>query len=174
MVSVQATLYTDTMKTAVADSASWDTVIPLAPGAQLPFDLTNWKVLNGKAGLWDTLSKQSASIVLRVEPFRTWATDISVTPLKVIAQPPTFNSREALFKGKVKNNTGRNIILGTVTVILRDKTNGKIVATGQTPLSIANALAPGETLNYSIALPVESGFDPQFVQFEINSSGQQT
>ncbi len=140
----------------------------------MPFDLMDWRVLDGKAGLWDTVSKQGAAVVLRVEPFRTWVTDTSVTPLKVIALPPTFNSREALFKGKVKNNTGRNIILGTVTVTLRDKTNGKVIATHQTSLNIDNAFASGEALSYSIAIPVEPGFDPQTVQIEINASGQET
>jgi hypothetical protein len=174
MVSVQATVYTDPKKTAVADSASLDTLIPVAPGATFPFDLTDWKVLNSKAGLLDTLSKQSAVIALRVEPFRTWAADTPVIPLMVIAQPPTYSTQEALFEGQVKNNTGRNIIQATVTVTLRDKASGKIVATGQTSLDIDNTFAGGEAMSYSIALPIKTGLDPQGVEIEISASGQET
>lgn len=174
MVSVQAAVYTDSSKTAVVDSTFWDTIIPLAPGAKMPFDLTNWRVLNNKAGLWDTVSKNGAAVVLRVEPFRTWAADISIVPLKVTAEPPTFGAREAAFEGQIENNTARDVIMGTVTVTLRDKTNGNIVATGQTPLNITNALASGETLRYSVALPIEPGVDPENLQVEVSSSGQGT
>lgn len=174
MVSMQATVYSDPARTAVVDAAFLDTLIPLEPGATMPFDLADWQVLNNKAGLWDTLSKQNAAIVLRIEPFRTWTTDASVVPLTVIEQPPTFSNQEAIFTGQVKNETGHDILLGTVTAALRDEASGKIIATGQTPLNIVNVLAAGESLNYSIAIPVEPGFDPQAVQFEVTASGQQT
>jgi hypothetical protein len=111
---------------------------------------------------------------LRVEPFRTWTANTSVAPLTVISQPPAFSAQKVTFTGQVKNETGHNILLGTVTATLRDSAGKKIIATGQTSLNIVNVLADGETLNYSIAIPVESGFDPQIVQFEVTASGQQT
>jgi hypothetical protein len=49
-----------------------------------------------------------------------------------------------------------------------------VIATGQASLNIVNVLADGKTLDYSITIPVESGFDPQTVQFEVTASGQQT
>jgi hypothetical protein len=174
MVSVQAAIYTDSTRAAVADATSLDTLIPLAPGASMPFDLTDWQVLNNKAGLWEEISKQNAAIILRVEPFRTWTMDTSVATLTVVPQQPVFNTEGATFSGRVKNETGRNIILGTVTVTFRDKTSGKITATRQAALDIVNALADGDMLNYSIALPLGSDFDPQTMQFEIIASGQQT
>jgi hypothetical protein len=174
MISVQATVYTDAKKTTVADAASLDTLIPLAPGATLPFDLTDWQVLNNKAGLWDTLSKQNTAVALRIEPFRTWTTDISVKPLTVIADTPAFQPREATFTGQVKNETDGNVILGTVTVVLRDAVTEKIIATNQADLDIVNAFPVGEMMSYSIAIPLEPGFDPQRVQVEITASGQQT
>jgi hypothetical protein len=174
MVSVQATMYTDAAKTSVADASFLNTLIPLAPGASMPFDLTDWHVLNGKAGLWDKLSQQDAKIVLRLEPFHTWAADTSVAPLTVVGQSSAFSANEAVFTGQVENDTDGNIILGTVTVTLRDKASGGIVATGQAPLDIVNALAAGESLNYSVAVPMGPGFDPETLEFEITASGQQT
>lgn len=174
MVSVQAAVYADREKTAVVDTTFVNTLIPLAPGASMPFDLTDWQVLNGKAGLWETLSRQSAAVALRIEPFHTWSMDASVTPLTVIPQPPAFDAQEAVFAGTVKNETGSNIILGTVTVTLRDKASGKIIATSQEPLDVVNMLTDGEARGYSIAIPLGSGFDSQSVEFEIIASGQQT
>jgi hypothetical protein len=63
MVSVQATVYTDAAKTTVADAAFLNTLIPLAPGANMPFDLTDWRVLNSKAGLWEALSSEGCGRV---------------------------------------------------------------------------------------------------------------
>jgi len=174
MISLQATVYADPAGTTVVDTALLNTLVPLAPGADMSFDLTDWGVLNSKAGLWDSLSKEKPAVVLRVEPFHTWTTAISVAPLTVVEQEPAFGKQEAVFTGQVRNETGRNIILGTVTVTLRDKASGKITATGQTALDIVNALADGETQDYSVAIPVGSGFDPQNVEFEITASGQQT
>lgn len=173
MASVQATVYTDPAKSAVADAAFFNTLIPLAPGENLPFDLTDWGALNGQAGLWDSLSGQKAAVVLRVEPFRTWATDTAVASLTVMAQPPVFSAGQALFTGQVKNETGRNVILGNVTVVLRDKQSGKIVAAGQTPLDIVNKLAPGETLHYTVVILLGADFGPQTVEYTVSAWGQQ-
>lgn len=174
MVSIQAAVYADQEKSTVVDAAFLDTLIPLAPGESMPFDLTDWQVLNNRAGLWGALSKRDPAIVLRVEPFRTWVASASVSPLTVIAKPPTFTAQDAVFTGEVKNETGSNILLGTVTVTLRDSASKKVIATGQASLDIVNALADGQTLGYSIAIPVAPGFDPQTVQFEITTSGQET
>jgi hypothetical protein len=94
--------------------------------------------------------------------------------LAVNPEPPAFGAQEAVFTGTVKNDTGHNIILGTVTVTLRDKASGKITATGQAPVDIVDMLTDGEARGYLIAIPVGSGFDPQTVEFEITASGQQT
>jgi hypothetical protein len=174
MVSVQATLYADDARTAVVDATFMNTLIPLAPGESMPFDLTDWQVLIGKADLREALSKQDAAVALRVEPFHTWVADTSVTPLAVNPEPPAFGAQEAVFTGTVKNDTGHNIILGTVTVTLRDKVSGKITATGQAPVDIVNILTDGEARGYLIAIPVRAGFDPQTVEFEITASGQGT
>jgi len=174
MVSVQATVYADRARTSVVDATFVNTLIPLAPGENMPFDLTDWQVLNGKADLREALSKQDAAVALRIEPFHTWVVDTSVIPLTVNPEPPTFGTREAVFNGIVKNETGHNIILGTVTVTLRDKASGKITATGQAPMDIVNTLTDGEARGYSITIPIGSGFDPQTMEFEIIASGQQT
>jgi hypothetical protein len=63
--------------------------------------------------------------------------------------------------------------LGNVTVVLRDKQSGKIVAAGQTPLNIVNRLAAGETMNYAVVILVGAGFDPQAVQYTVTAWGQQ-
>jgi len=61
-----------------------------------------------------------------------------------------------------------------VTVTLRDKVSGEIRATGQAPVDIVDELTDGEARGYLIAIPVESGFDPQTLEVEIIASGQQT
>ena len=90
-----------------------------------------------------------------------------------MAQPPVFSAQQALFTGQVKNETGRNIILGNVTVVLRDKQSGKIVAAGQTPLDIVNKLAAGETLHYTVVILLGANFGPQTVEYTVNAWGQQ-
>jgi hypothetical protein len=173
MVSVQATVYADLDKAAVVDADFVNSLIPLAPGEVMPFDLTNWRVINGKTGPAKALTK-NAAVALRVEPFHTWATTASVAPLTVIAEPPTFTGQEATFTGTVKNETGRNVMLGTVTVALRDKVGGELRATGQAAVDIVGELTDGEARGYQIVIPIGSGLDTQTMDVEITASGQQT
>jgi hypothetical protein len=129
MVSLQATVYADANKSEVVDAATFTTWIPLAAGETRPFDITEWGALNNVHGLWDEV-KQGAVIEVRVEPFSTWAGDVSLTPLSVEGDSVSFTEQKAVFTGKVKTDAQSSINNGLVVAVVRQKSSGEIVATG--------------------------------------------
>jgi hypothetical protein len=54
MTSLQATVYTDSTRSSVADAANFNTLVPIQPGETLPFDLTGWGALNSTRGAYGT------------------------------------------------------------------------------------------------------------------------
>ena len=171
MTSLQATVYTDSNKSVIADAAYSNTWIPLGPGETLPFDLTGWGALNNTRGLWDNLSKQNAVIELRIEPFSTWMAEARVTNLSLLDDGVSFKDRQAIFIGKVK--TDSSITTGLVTAVVRQKSNGEIVATGSAHLAIVGSAAPGQILDYAIAVQLPASLDPVSLETEIKAIGYQ-
>ena len=173
MTSLQATVYTDSTKSTVADAAFFDTVVPIQPGESLPFDLTGWGALNSTHALWDQLARENAAISLRLEPFLTWTEATSVAELSLSDGSVSFNGQQALFTGKVQNDMSGRINAGEVVVVVRQKSNGAIVATGSQPLTITNSAAPGQVLDYSIAVSLPLNLDPATLATEVSTLGQQ-
>ena len=173
MTSLQATVYTDSTRSSVADAAFFNTVVPIQPGESLPFDLTGWGALNSTRGLWDQLAKQNAAISLRLEPFLTWSNTNQVAKLSLSDGNVSINNQQALFTGKVQNNMSGRINAGVVIAVVRQKASGEIVATGSQPLAITDSAAPGQVLDYSITVQLPANLDPAGLDTEISAQGQQ-
>jgi hypothetical protein len=173
MTSLQATVYTDSTKSTVADAAFIDTTVPIQPGESLPFDLTGWGALNSTRGLWDQLARENAAISLRLEPFLTWTEATSVAELSLSDGSVSFNGQQALFTGKVRNDMSGRINAGEVVAVVRQKSNGVIVATASQPLSITDSAAPGQILDYSIDVSLPANLDPATLDTEVSALGQQ-
>lgn len=173
MTSLQATVYTDSTRSSVADAANFTTLVPIQPGETLPFDLTGWGALNSTRGAWNQLAKQNAAISLRLEPFLTWTGSTSVAELSLTDGSVSINGQQAFFTGKVQNNMSGRINAGVVVAVVRQKSSGEIVATGSQPLDITDSAAPGQVLDYSIAVQLPANLDPAGLDTEISALGQQ-
>jgi hypothetical protein len=170
MTSLQATVYADSKKSVVVDAAYFNTWIPLGPGETLPFDLTEWGALNNTRGLWDELAKQNAAIELRVEPFLTWVAEAKVAKLSLMDSSVSFKDQQAIFTGKAKAES--SITTGLVTVVVRQKSNKEIVATGSAPLEIVGSSAPGQVLDYYLVISLPANVNPATVETEVTAMGQ--
>jgi hypothetical protein len=173
MTSLQATIYTDSTKTSVADAAHFETLVPIQPGETLPFDLTSWGALNTTRGLWDRLAKQNAVISLRLEPFLTWTETTTVAELSLGDGNVSINNQQALFTGKAQNDMNGRINAGEVVAVVRQKSSGEIVATGRQALDITDSAAPGQILDYSITVTLPPNLDPASLVTEVSALGQQ-
>ena len=157
----------------MVDAADFNTWIPLRAGETRPFDLTDWGSLNNSKGLWDMLAKQNAAIVVRVEPFLTWPVDANVSALTLMDGSQSMLDGQANFSGKVRNDLSGSINNGLVSVILRQKSDGQIVATGSTRLAISDAAAPGQVFDYSLVVHLPPDVDPAGVTPSLTAIGQQ-
>ena len=85
----------------------------------------------------------------------------------------SFKNQQALFTGKVKNDSPGGITSGSVTAILRMESNGQIIAVGSAHLGITDSAAPGQILYYSITVPLPPKMDPALLETEIFARGYQ-
>ena len=173
MTSLQAMVYDDQERSVVADAACLNTWIPLGPGESLPFDLSGWGVLGSSHGLWEQMAGKNAFIALRLEPFLTWTTEARVAKLPLVESNASFTEHQALFSGKVKNNTASGISNGLVIVVLRLKQSGEMVATGSIHLGIADSVSPGQILDYQLVIPLPPDMDPAALTVDVTALGQQ-
>jgi hypothetical protein len=172
MAGLQATIYTDSTRSKLADAACLNTWIPLQPGETRPFDLTGWGALNDSPGLWDALSRQNAVITLRVEPLLTWTVESKVRELLLLNGSASQKGREVIFKGQVENNTGGSISNGLVRAVLREKPGGEILAVGSTYLAIPDSAASGQILDYSFTVSLPANVDFDSVETNLIAQGQ--
>lgn len=171
MTSVQATVFSDSARTTVVDAAEYSTWLPLLRGETRLFDLVDWGVLNNIPGSWDEIA--GAAIDLRTEPFLTWTSAGAPVELVQLNENVIYNGREMLFTGRVKNDSDRGITTALVTIVLRQKVGGQVVAVGDTHLIIGDLVAPGQELDYSQTLQLPDGLDPASLETEIIAKGYQ-
>ena len=173
MTSLQASVYSDSSRSSLVDAAYLNTWIPLGPGQTLPFDLTAWGALNDTRGLWQELAKQNAVIDLRIEPFLTWKDLTNEAKLETENGSVSIRDHQAVFTGQVRNDMPGRINNGMVTAVVRQYPGGAILATGDTHLAITDSLAPGQILDYSLAVSLPANVDPASVVTELTAMGEQ-
>lgn len=172
MVFLQATVYTDANKSAVADAASFDTWVPLGPGETRPFDLSDWGALNNIHTLWYDIQTQNPVIELRFEPFSTWVGDVKPVKLTVAGDNVSFENGQAIFTGKVHADANTTISNGLIIAVVRQKAGGEIVATSSVHLDIVSSTAPGQVLDYQVIVSLPADVDPSTLETEITAVGQ--
>ncbi len=173
MTSLQATAYADAGRGQVIDASQMTTWVPILPGEALPFDLTDWGPLSYTKDLASTWESRKSELGFRLEPFLTWTATSEVKTLTLSDGTVAFKDQEAVFTGKATNTSTSGITSGLVTVVLRRKANGQITAVGSTHLDITDSAAPGQTLDYSIRVPLPVGVDPNDLSSEILARGYQ-
>jgi hypothetical protein len=173
MTSAQAGIHAAQNKSQLVDAAQMATWVPIMPGETLTFDLTDWGPLNHSKSEENGKIKLDGTMDLRVEPFLTWTTSASVKDLSISDESVSYKDQQALFAGKVTNDSDAGITSGSVTAVLRQKSSGQIVTVGSAHLGITDSAAPGQVLYYSITVNLPNGADPADLTAEITAKGYQ-
>jgi len=171
MTALQASVYSaDNSK--LLDAGQYATWLPLAPGETLPFDISDWGMLNN---LPKTLSGAEANfnVRLRLEPFLTWNSNAPVVKLALVSPSESIENGMAIFSGQVKNISDSGITTGLVLMVVKQKADGKIVAVGNVHLPITDSAAPGAVLDYALKLPLAEGEDAGALEAEVTALGYQ-
>jgi hypothetical protein len=171
MTAVQASVYSAGNST-LLDAGQYATGLPLAPGQVLPFDVSDWGLLNA---LPPALAGAEANspLSLRLEPFLSWNTDTPAVTLALVSPAETIEKGTATFSGQVKNDTDGNITTGLVVGVVKQKSDGKIVAVGNAHLAITDPAAPGAVLDYALNVPLPPGVNAGGLQAEVTAFGYQ-
>ena len=171
MTALQASVYSAD-KSQLLDAGQYATWLPLAPGETLPFDIRDWGTLdNLPKGL--TGAQANINISLRLEPFLSWNSNTPAVKLSLVSSTESFENETAIFSGQVQNDSGSGITSGLVLLVVKQKSDGKIVAVGNVHLSITDLAAPGAVLDYSLKLPLPAGLDANTLNAEVTALGYQ-
>lgn len=151
----------------VLDAASIGLPIDaLATGERAPYDLDTWSALNRTSELLD----QADTYTIQVDAYWTWETTTVLYDLATANDSFEFDDFGGTFTGQVVNNSGGAIGSAVVVIHLVDKESGLIVATDYTYLF--DEIPDGGTLDYTIFLDPEAGFDPNSVDYFITVKGE--
>ena len=151
----------------VIDAASLDTALTsLAPGETVPYDFDFWGPLNYTGSLFDSADSYS----VQIDPYWSWTTDVELLDLTTAGDSNTFDETQGTFTGQVVNNSGGPIAGAKVIVVLHDKATGAAVAMGYTSLS--DEMADGAAADYTVYVPIESGFDVNSAEFTLIVKGE--
>jgi hypothetical protein len=138
----------------VVDAADFSLALEtLAPGETAPFDFTFWGPLNYNQNLVRTID--SYNIV--VDDAWTWSTDIGMANLSTLGNAREDGDDALNFTGQIINNTNGLVDSSVIVVFLRDYQSGDIVATNFD--YDYEQLEPGDTYDYTVEIPLWTGFD---------------
>jgi hypothetical protein len=171
MTAVQAAVFS-AGKNQLLDAGQYVTWLPLAPGQTLPFDISDWGTLAALPAAL-TGSEQNFEYSLRLEPFLSWSSAPPAVSLSQVHSTESIEKGTAIFSGQVKNDTPNGITTGLILAVMKQKTDGKIVAVGNAHLPITDSAAPGAVVDYSLKLPLPAGVDASTLQAEITALGYQ-
>ena len=169
---LQATLYDDPGRTTAADAADLALFLPLAPGETRPFDFDDWGPANGRRGLAERLAASGTQAMVRADLLESWAGTAAKTRLDLPDTPPTFTAGEASFAGTIHNDTARPVSEVLVTVALRERARGRLLATAAAQLIPAEPVAAGGTLDYQLSVPLAPAFDTRSVDYSVTALAQ--
>ena len=130
---LQATLYEDATDR-VVDAANLDTLLPIGPAETRPVDFADWGAVNAQSGLAADLVQRDAPIALRFEPLQSWTSAARPVRLALVETKPTFTEEDATFAVTVRNDAGNRVAEVLVTGVLRDRKDGRLLATGSAHL----------------------------------------
>ena len=154
------------------DAGQYVTWLPLEPGQTIPFDISDWGALNALP-IDLTGAAVNIQVVLRLEPFLSWNASAPAARLVLVNPTESFENNTAIFNGLVKNETRNGVSSGLVLMVMKQKTDGKIVAVGNAQLAITDSTAPGAEMEYSLKLPLPVGANADTLQAEVTALGYQ-
>jgi hypothetical protein len=138
----------------------------LKPGEFSPYDFDFWGPSNSTGGLLDSADSYS----VQVDAYWTWETTTELFDLTTANDTNEFDEFGGTFTGQVVNNSGGPVDSVTVVVYLVDKESGEIVVTDYTYLF--EEIADGGTLDYTVYLDPEDGFDINTAEYFILVKGE--
>jgi hypothetical protein len=151
----------------VIDAASLTLPInALKPGEFSPYDFDFWGPTDSTAGLMDAATEYT----VQIDAYWTWETTTELLDMTSANDVNEFDDFGGTFTGQVVNNTGGPIDSMTIVVYLVDKESGIIVATDYTYLY--EEIADGGTLDYTVYLDPEDGFDINTAEYYIIVKGE--
>ncbi len=151
----------------VIDAASLTLPInALKPGEFSPYDFDFWGPTDSTAGLMDAATEYT----VQIDAYWTWETSTELLDMTTANDVNEFDDFGGTFTGQVVNNTGGPIDAMTIVVYLVDKESGVIVATDYTYLY--EEIADGGTLDYTVYLDPEDGFDINTAEYYIIVKGE--
>lgn len=171
MTTIQASVFSAD-RSKLLDAGQYATWLPLAPGQTLPFDISDWGILNHLPEAL-TGAEANINISLRLEPFLSWNSSSPALNLSLLNSTLSIDNDIAIFNGQVKNDTGKGITSGMVLMVVKQKPDGKIVAVGNAHLSITDSAAPGTVMDYWLKLPLPEGMKADTLQAEVTAFGYQ-
>jgi len=77
-----------------------------------------------------------------------------------------------IFTGKVKNDLAGGINNAILIAVVRQKPGGDILATGSAHMAITDSAAPGQVLEYSLAVALPVQVDSASLETELVALGQ--
>ena len=151
----------------VIDAASLTLPInALKPGEFSPYDFDFWGAADSTAGFLDRAAEYS----VQVDAYWTWETTTVLLDLTTANDTNDFDSFGGTFTGQVVNNSGGPVDSVVVIVYLVDKESGLIVVTDYRYLF--EEIADGATLDYTVYLDPEEGFDVNSAEYYIIVKGE--
>lgn len=138
----------------------------LKPGEMSPYDFDFWGAVNNTSGLLDKATEYS----VQVDAWWTYETSTEMFDLTTANDNFTFDSFGGTLTGQVVNNSGGPIGSATVVVYFVSKETGLVVGMGDT--YVYEEIADGASLEYTLYLYPEAGFDLSTVDYFIIVKGQ--
>ncbi len=158
----------------VLDASSMDTPISaIKPGETIPYEFNYWGPLSSKKGLYD---EKADRFTVQVDPTWTWTTDTKLFDLKIKNEKNEWDEYQGTFTGQVVNDTGGDLESAVIMVGIYGKKGqpdeNKIVATGYSYATISDKLANGQAADYTVYVPVPTGFSIDNYEYDIVVKGK--
>lgn len=147
----------------VIDVATTDLVFyTFEPGETLPFHFSYWGPLNSTKDLYT----QAADYLVQVDWYSSGVSyfeSLILTTSDVTVARDEYN--QAVYSGKVKNESGVNVDSTTIVVAIYDKNSGNILGMDYTFLY--ESLPNGSSADFSISIPLKSDWDINALDYKV-------
>ena len=135
----------------------------LAPEEKCPYDFNFWNLVNYD----EDIAQQIDHYTVQWDPGWTWTAS---TQVKLsTTEEASFDSGTATFSGQIVNDSDYDLSSAEVVVLLRDKTGGNVVATGDA-FSL-DEIPAGGSADYSVEIELPTDFNKDSVTYEVIARG---
>jgi hypothetical protein len=151
-----------------------DPFTALEPKETVPYEFSSWGPVATKKGTYDAFDRWK----IQVDPSLTFTTDTQLVDLtkSVSGESNSFDEAEGTFKGTVKNTSGGDLQSVMIVVGIYAKKGepdaGKLLTTSYGYADFQDTLANGKSAEYTVYVPVPTGFDKSKYEYDIIVKGQ--